>query len=168
MSLINASNISFSGLKTLYAATGINAAGDSNLNDGKSTTPISLSFFRNANFTDGTSISGIGEISINSLKGKIFGTSNNNFVTADFNFEYNYSGEKDRLYPILNNAAVSSSKTAKLYSTNVHYSYPSILLTPQAGDPSIGLEDNAEVWIEFSLGEPLHFQVGVIHKQGNA
>ena len=97
MSLINASNISFSGLKTLYAATGINALGDSNLNDGKSTTPISLSFFRNANFTDGTSISGIGEISINSLKGKIFGTSNNNFVTADFNFEYNYSGEKDRL-----------------------------------------------------------------------
>lgn len=168
MSLIPASNISFSGLKTLYAATGINAAGDSNLNDGKSNTPISLSFFRNANFTDGTSISGIGEISINSLKGKIFGTSNNNFVTADFNFEYNYSGEKDRLYPILNNSSASSSKTAKLYSTNVHYSYPSILLTPQAGDPSIGLEDNAEVWIEFSLGEPLNFQVGVIHNQGNA
>lgn len=168
MSSIPTFNISFSGLKTLYAATGINASGDNNLNDGKLTTPISLSFFRNANFTDGTSISGSGEISINSLKEKIFGSSNNNFVTDDFNFEYDFSGEKDRLYPVSNNTLASSSKTAKLYSTSVHYSYPSILLTPQAGDPSIGLEDSAEVWIQFSLGSPFNFQVGVIHNQGNA
>jgi len=168
MSLIPTYNISFSELKTLYAATGINASGDSNLNDGQSTTPISLSFFRNAIFTDNTSISSSNEISINSFKGKIFGSSNNNFVTDDFNFEYNYSGEKDRLYPVLSNASASSSKTAKLYSTNVHYSYPSILLTPRANDPSIGLEDNAEVWIQFSLGSPFHFQIGVLHNQGNA
>ena len=91
MSLIPTSNISFSGLKTLYAATGINASGDINLNDGNTNTEIRLSFFRNANFTDGTSISGSDEISINSLKEKIFGTSLNILESSDFRAYSNWS-----------------------------------------------------------------------------
>ena len=57
---------------------------------------------------------------------------------------------------------------AKLTHSSVNYSYPSILLCPQAGDPTIGTEDDATVWIKMKLNSPYHFQIGIIHKQGES
>ena len=73
---VSNSNISFSSLKSAYADASItSASGNSDLTDGNSTNPISLSLFRNATFTDGTTIPSSGEISINDdFKGKTFGS----------------------------------------------------------------------------------------------
>tara|TARA_B100000161_G_C33458063_1_gene372176 strand:+ start:356 stop:622 length:267 start_codon:yes stop_codon:yes gene_type:complete len=70
-------NISFSSLKSAYFDSSITSAtGNSDLRDGKNNTPISLSLFRNATFTDSTSIPSSGEISIkDDFKGNTFGTS---------------------------------------------------------------------------------------------
>ena len=175
MAEISSSNISFSGLKAAYVAGGgTGADSDSKLRDNKTNTSISLSFFRNAALTDGNNIPGSGEISINDdFKGKIFGSPSKTFVTANFNFNDDFSGEGDRLYPVAN-ASSSTRKTssehkfARLFHSNVSYDYPSILLCPQAGDPTIRTEDNAEVWIKMNIASPYHFQIGIIHKQGQS
>ena len=77
---------------------------------------------------------------------------------GDFNFNDDFSGEADRLYPVAETEltedppdSTSSSKYARLLHSNVSYSYPSILLCPQAGDPTIGTEDDATVWIKMKL-----------------
>jgi len=163
MSLIPTSNISFRGLKTLYAATGINASGDNNLNDGNLTTPISLSFFRNANFTDGTSISGSGEISINSLKGKIFGTSLNILESSDFRAYSNWS--TNGAYLIGTNTPANgqdntgstdiTNKTIQLI-TPQNSIYSTILISPNSSSDTPGFSvdrssssaiDEATLWI---------------------
>ena len=150
---------------------------DGSSGSGPGTTNISLSDFRGASFTNGTSVpTGNSEISIDAhFKDKIFGAeeSNNSFTTSDFNFNDDFSGEADRLYPV---SSVSSStrqtstehKFARLFHSNVNYSYPSILLCPQAGDPTIETKDDATVWIKMQLNSPYHYQVGIIHKQGES
>jgi len=64
MAQVNTSGgTSFSELKSAYVAGGLtDASGDASLKDGS--TDINLSYFRNANFTDGTSVPGSGEIRI--------------------------------------------------------------------------------------------------------
>ena len=91
MAEVNGSNISFSSLKASYVAGGgTDADGNSNLRDGKTNTKISLSYFRNAGFTNSTSVPGTGQISIDTdFKGKIFGTSN---VTNKIEIKYHRYG----------------------------------------------------------------------------
>ena len=91
MAGVGSSSISFSGLKASYVAGGsTDADGNSSLRDGKTTSSISLSDFRNAGLTDGTSIPGSGEISINDdFKGKTFGSSN---VTNKIEIKYHRYG----------------------------------------------------------------------------
>lgn len=83
---VSNSNISFSSLKSSYVDGSITSAdGNSNLTDGKTNTPISLSLFRNATFTDSTSIPSSGEISVNDdFKGKTYGAS----ATPQFDWHY--------------------------------------------------------------------------------
>tara|TARA_B100000686_G_C16759186_1_gene957550 strand:+ start:724 stop:1674 length:951 start_codon:yes stop_codon:yes gene_type:complete len=91
MAGVGSSSISFSGLKAAYVAGGgTGASGNSSLRDGKTTTAISLSDFRNASLTDGTSVPGSGEISINDdFKSKTFGSSN---VTNHIQVKYHRYG----------------------------------------------------------------------------
>ena len=171
MAGIGSSNISFSALKAAYVAGGdTSASGNSSLKDNKTNTAISLSFFRSALLTDGGVIPASGQISINTnFKGKTFGEPSNTYTTGDFNFHKNFSGESDRLYPVLSATSTgveTSSKIARLFHSNVSYHYPSILMCPQSGNPEIGLKDSAEVCIKMKLNAPRHFQVGIIHKQG--
>lgn len=173
MASIGSSNISFSDLKDAYVAGGDNSAsGDSSLKDGKANTAISLSFFRSALLTDSSVIPSSGQISINTnFKGKTFGEPRNTYTTGDFNFNKNFSGESDRLYPVLSaslTGVTTSSKIARLFHSNVSYYYPSILMCPQSGNPEIGLKDSAEVCIKMELNSPQHFQVGIVHKQGKS
>ena len=72
---VGTSNISFQGLQSAYAGTSLTNASDSGgLNSGTSNT--SLSDFRNATFTNGTSVPASGEISISSVfREKTFGSS---------------------------------------------------------------------------------------------
>ena len=83
---VASSNISFSSLKSAYVDGSITSAdGNSDLTDGKTDTPISLSLFRNSTYTDGTSVPSSGEISINDdFKGKTFGSS----VSPQFDWHY--------------------------------------------------------------------------------
>ena len=92
MAGIGTTNISFSGLKSAYVAGGGTGADQNGkLRDNKTTTPIGLSYFRNASLTDGTNISsGSSTISINShLKGKTFGSSN---ITNHIQVKYHRYG----------------------------------------------------------------------------
>jgi len=91
MADIGSSSISFSGLKAAYVAGGGTDADDNDkLRDGKTNTKISLSFFRNATFTDGTSVPASGAISLNTdFKGKTFGSSN---VTNKIEIKYHRFG----------------------------------------------------------------------------
>ena len=77
MAAVGTSNISLTGLKASYVAGGLTDADEyAKLRDGKPTTQISISYFRNAGFTDASSVpSGTNPISINShFKGKTFGS----------------------------------------------------------------------------------------------
>lgn len=83
---VSNSNISFSSLKSAYVDGSITSAtGNSDLTDGKTNTSISLSLFRNATFTDSTSIPSSGEISVNDdFKGRTYGSS----ATPQFVWHY--------------------------------------------------------------------------------
>jgi hypothetical protein len=88
------------------AGGGTDADGNSSLNDGQTNTSISLSEFRNAGLTDGTSIPGSGEISINDdFKDKTFGSSN---VTNKIEIKYHRYG-----------STFNDSWTAKPNGTNI-------------------------------------------------
>lgn len=168
MAGVGSSSISFSGLRTAWGNSSYLGGSDPGSSN------ISISEFRNAEFTDGTSVPSSGQISIDSnFKDKTFGSSSNSFVTGDFNFNDDFSGEADRLYPVSSATSTtrqtsSEHKFARLFHSNVSYNYPSILLCPQTGDPTIGTEDNAEVWIKMKLNSPFHFMFGIIHKQGQS
>ena len=178
MTNIGNTDISFLTLRNLWSQSDpafLKSDGSSATDPG--TTNISLSEFRGALFTDGTYVpTGSAEISIGThFADNIFGESNNSFTTSDFNFNDDFSGEADRLYPVdeseLNDYSpdsTPSSKHARLFHSNVSYWYPSILLCPQAGDPTIGTEDDATVWIKMKLNSPYHFMFGIIHKQGQS
>jgi hypothetical protein len=175
MAGVGSSSISFSGLKAAYVAGGrTDASGNSSLRDRKKNTSISLSFFRNTGLTDGTSIPSSGEISMNDdFKDKTFGSASNTFVTDNFNFNDDFSGEADRLYPVSSVSSTtrqtsSEHKFSRLFHSNVSHHYPSILLCPQTGDPTIGTEDDAEVWIKVNIVSPFHSQIGIVHKQGQS
>ena len=86
MAQVNTSGgTSFSELKSAYVAGGLtDASGNSSLRDGSTTSAIDVSDFRNANFTDGTSIPGAGSISIatrflDSGTGRTFGSAATTF-----------------------------------------------------------------------------------------
>ena len=168
MANIGSSSISFSGLRTAWGNSSYLGGSDPGSSN------ISISEFRGAEFTDGSSVPDSGQISIDSnFKGKTFGSSSNSFVTNDFNFNDDFSGESDRLYPVSSASSTtaqtsSENKFARLFHSKVTYDYPSILLCPQSGDPSIKTEDNAEVWIKLELSNVFHFQIGIIHKQGQS
>ncbi len=168
MANIGSSSISFSGLRTAWGNSSYLGGSDPGSSN------ISISEFRGAEFTDGSSVPDSGQISIDSnFKGKTFGSSSNSFVTNDFNFNDDFSGESDRLYPVSSASSTtaqtsSEHKFARLFHSKVTYDYPSILLCPQSGDPTIGTEDDAEVWIKLELSTVFHFQIGIIHKQGQS
>ena len=174
MTDIGDQNISFSLLRTRWSESSFLKSDGTNGTDPGSTN-ISLSEFRGALFTNGTNVPDNGEISINShFKNNVFGSANNSFVTGDFNFNYDFSGENDRLFPVSSSSSKtaetsSEHKFARLFHNNVTHYYPSILLCPQNGDPTIGTEDDAEVWIKLDPNGPVgyyHFQIGIVHKQG--
>ncbi len=168
MAGVGSSNISFSGLRTAWGNSSYLGGSDPGSSN------ISMSEFRNAGFTDGTSIPSSGEISIkDDFKDKTFGSANNTFVTNDFNFNDDFSGEADRLYPVSSISSTtrqtsSEHKFARLFHSNVSYYYPSILLCPQTGDPTIGTKDDAEVWIKVNIVSTFHSQIGIVHKQGQS
>jgi hypothetical protein len=61
------SGTSFSEIKAAYVNSGqTSGSGNSSLNDDSTTSAISLSFFRNATFTNGSSVPSSGAIPINS------------------------------------------------------------------------------------------------------
>tara|TARA_B100001094_G_scaffold196889_1_gene190925 strand:- start:938 stop:2869 length:1932 start_codon:yes stop_codon:yes gene_type:complete len=168
MAGVGSSSISFSSLRTAWGNSSYLGGSDPGSSN------ISISEFRGAEFTDGSSIPDSGQISIDSnFKGKTFGSSSKSFVTNDFNFNDDFSGEAGRLYPV-SSASSSTAQTssehkfARLFHSSVSHDYPSILLCPQAGDPTIGTEDNAQVWIKVSIVSPFHSQIGIIHKQGQS
>ena len=170
MTNIGDTDIKFSDLRDKWnEANFLKADGTTGTDPG--TTDISLSEFRGAVFTNATEVPLYNEISINShFKNNIFGTQSFSFDTADFNFNDDFSGEPDRLYPVssANSTTRQTSgeyKFARLFHSNVSYHYPSILLCPQTGDPTIGTEDSAEVWIKVNIVSPFNFQIGIIHKQ---
>ena len=177
MASIGTQNISFSGLKSAYVAGGGSTA-NNNLKDGETDTEVKLSYFYSSEFTDDTSIGSSGAISVSDFKNKTFGSSvteSKVYSTSNFNFNDDFSGEPDRLYPVDESEltqnspnSTSSSKHARLFHSNVTYNYPSILLCPQSGDPTIGTTDDAEVWIKMQLNSLYHYQIGIIHKQGKS
>ena len=164
---VGTTNISFSGLRSNWGSQGYDGGSDPGSG---SNSNISLSEFRGARFDDNTFINYSGSLSIeDNFRGKSF-KSFNNFTTSNFNFNIDFSGESDRLYPVSdeasNTATNSETKVAKLFHSNVTYNYPSILMCPQSGDPTIGLQDDAEVWLKLTLAGNLHIQIGIVHKQG--
>lgn len=173
MTNIGDTNISFSLLRQRWSESSFLKSDGTNGTDPGSTN-ISLSEFRGALFTDGESVPNNGEVSINThFKNNIFGSANNSFVTSDFNFNDDFSGEADRLYPVSSASSTtrqtsSEHKFARLFHSKVSYSYPSILLCPQSGDPTIETEDDAEVWIKMKINSLYHFQIGIIHKLGES
>ena len=68
-------NISFSGKKASYVAGDEgDADGDTQLGDGKATTPISLAYFRQSGYIDGHTVPASGPISISAnFRGRTFG-----------------------------------------------------------------------------------------------
>ena len=73
---VPSTNIGAFDIKDSYDRSGItSAAGNTNLKDRNPTSEFKFSYLRGATFTDGSSIPGSGAISINSFRGKTFGTS---------------------------------------------------------------------------------------------
>ena len=97
---IGTTNISFSGLRTAYNNGGAFVAdGDETLanetDESDNPNIMSLGLFRNATFTDGTSVPSSGEISINSVfREKTFGSSGTTLTirVTDFSSEESLSG----------------------------------------------------------------------------
>ena len=177
MTNIGDTNINFLDLRNKWSQSNFLKV-DGTSGTGPGLTNISLSSFRDALFTDETNVPESGSISIKDhFRNKIFGSgdaegSNNSFTTSDFNFNDDFSGEADRLYPVAETEltedppdSTSSSKYARLLHSNVSYSYPSILLCPQAGDPTIGTEDDATVWIKMKLNFMKIQQISLIQKK---
>jgi len=70
-----ASAIKFSELKAAYVSGGSGANNHAQLTDDSTTSAISLSYFRNSGFTNGSSVPSSGSITMGSFTGKTFGSS---------------------------------------------------------------------------------------------
>ena len=119
---VGSSNISFSSLKSAYADASItSASGNSDLTDGKSNTPISLSLFRNATFTNSTSVPSSGEISVNDdFKSKTFGTSS----SPEFEwYYYAYGTNTGVIYIYWLNSSDNSLNLLRSISGQQHTGY---------------------------------------------
>ena len=181
MADVGSSNISFSGLKAAYVAGGgTGATGNSSLRDGQTNTDISLSFFRNAGLTDGTSIPGSGDISINDdLKDKTFGSK---IITTDkFRAYTDWSAHSNSLKGEAGSSTYTGSTTAnkrvRLYNTgqSSSYPYPILLLSPSTNSsdtPGIIVDrsnsnvvDEATVWFRvFAHNGYNQVQFGIVAK----
>ena len=118
---VPSSNISFSSLKSAYADASItSASGNSNLTDGNTNTPISLSFFRNATFTDSSSVPSSGELSINDdFKSKTFGSSS----SPEFEwYYYAYGSNINTIYIYWLNSSNNSLNTLRTVTFQQHTS----------------------------------------------
>ena len=120
---VPSSNISFSSLKSAYTDASItSASGNSNLTDGMIDTPISLSFFRNATFTDSTSVPSSGEISINDdFKSKTFGTSSSSSPEFEW-YYYAYGSHTGVIYIYWFNSSDDSLNLLRSISGQQHTS----------------------------------------------
>ena len=171
MSDILDENISFSGLKSAYVAGGgTGGDGNSSLRDDQSNTEISLSFFRNADLSDGTSIPSSGdELSIkDDFKGKTFG---NKIITTDkfrayTDWSTNTSYLKGIDTPLAGQSNTGSSdttnKTIQLI-TPQNSIYSTILISPNSSssdtpgfsvDRSGSTIDEATLWINLRSLNP--------------
>ena len=153
MGNINSTNISFSDLKDAWE----NAEYYGGSNPG---TDISLSEFRGAIFTDGTSIPSSGEISISDFKGKTFDSGR--ITTDKFRAYSDWSSHSNSLQGVtgsstytgstVNNKRISLNNTGQSSS----YPYPILLLSPSGNSsdtPGIIVDrsnsdvvDEATVW----------------------
>ena len=91
---IGTSNISFSGLRAAWSATGYAPGSDPG---GGSNSNISLSEFRGATFTEGDPVPASGEISIkDDFKGRTFGSQSTSIVynTGSFRVYSNWNNRK--------------------------------------------------------------------------
>ena len=138
MAGVGTTNISLNSLRTAWG--NVSYAGGSD----PGTTNISLSEFRGATFTDGTSVPSSGEISIDDdFKGKTFGSSSTSIVynTGSFRVYDNWSAYSTKLKGTTGSSTFTGSTTAnkriKLYTgQSGSYPYPIILLTPNATNSS--------------------------------
>jgi len=163
MADIGTTDISFSGLKAAYVAGGnSDADGDSDLNDGKINTSISLSFFRNAGLLGGTSIpGGTNELSINNNFKEI--TFGGKIATHDFRAHTTWSTNTSYLKgidtPLAGQSNTGSSdttnKTIQLI-TPQNSIYSTILISPNSSSsdtPGFSVDrsgspiDEATLWI---------------------
>ena len=137
---IGTSNISFSGLRAAWSATGYAPGSDPG---GGSNSNISLSEFRGATFTTGPSVPDDSdeEISINDdFKGRTFGGGTITYDTGSFKVYDSWSAypytPKKLTHGNGNSSYVGSSvanKRAKLLSgqtSSSYYNYPIMLFTP--------------------------------------
>ena len=176
---IGSENISFSDLKAAYVATTNTAADDNtNLRDNQLNTEISLSFFRNAGFTNNTIIpSGNNEISIQDhFLGKTF--RNDEYTTDTFRAKSTYSSLSTYLIGDTGNSAyvgsTTANKTVKL-NTGGPGIYSSLLLVhvdSGGNDKFLNVDRSdtncihgAEVWFKVRSHNPHNaIQFGLIKK----
>ena len=138
MAGVGSTNISFNSLRTAWGNASYAGGSD------PGSTNISLSEFRGATFTDGTSVPSSGEISIDDdFKDKTFGSSSTSIVynTGSFRVYDNWSAYSTKLKGITGSSTFTGSTTAnkriQLSSgQSGSYPYPIILLTPNATNSS--------------------------------
>lgn len=138
MAGVGSGDISFSSLRTAWGNASYVGGSD------PGTTNISLSEFRGATFTDGTSVPSSGEISIDDdFKDKTFGSSTSSIVynTGSFRVYDNWSAYSAKLKGTTGSSTFTGSTTAnkriQLYSgQSSSFPYSIILLTPNATNSS--------------------------------
>lgn len=180
MADISSDNISFSNLKSSYVAGGnTDADGNTSLKENKNNTKISLSFFRNAKFTDNTIIpSGNNEISIRDhFLGKIFGK--NEYTTDTFRAKSNYSSFSSKLVGTIGESSyvgsITGNKNVQLNTGNQGEAYSSLLLVhvdSEGNDKFLNVDrndsnciDGAEIWFKVRSHNPHNtVQFGLIKK----
>ena len=107
MAGVGSTNISFSGLRTAWGNASYAGGSD------PGATNISLSEFRGATFTNGTTAPSSGEISINDdFKGKTFGSSSIVYNTGSFRVYSNWSAYSSKLQGTTGSSSYTGSTTA--------------------------------------------------------
>tara|TARA_Y100001935_G_C17310618_1_gene515806 strand:+ start:933 stop:2924 length:1992 start_codon:yes stop_codon:yes gene_type:complete len=136
MPSVGSTDISFNSLRTAWGNAGYAGGSD------PGSTNISLSEFRGATFTGGTSVPSSGEISIkDDFKDKTFGSSSIVYNTGSFRVYDNWSAYSTKLKGTTGSSTFTGSTTAykrvKLYTgQSSYFPYPIILLTPNATNSS--------------------------------
>jgi hypothetical protein len=182
MADIGTTNISFSSLKAAYVAGGkTDGDGNSGLRDGEIDTAISISSFRNASLSDGSSIpSGTNEISINShFKDKTFGSK---IITTDQFRAYTvWSAHQTSLKGESGTSTYTGPTTANkrvllsIFGQSSSFPYPILLLSPTSTSPynpgiivdrsDSNVVDEATVWFRVVSHNPaMMVQLGIVAK----